>query len=310
MSQSVRAAREAAESARHLAEAADRAKNEFLTMLGHELRNPLHAIALACQLLESPNNLKKARDIITRQSQHMTRLVEDLLDTAHVMSGGIVLSRKPLNMAELVAECIRGLRETGQMDRHAVETDFENVWIDGDSKRISQIVINLLSNAMKYTPPGGHIWVRARGGKEAVVQVQDNGIGISSEILSHVFELFARGEFGLQRSPAGLGIGLTLVQRLAELHGGRVEAASEGPGRGSTFTVTLPRINTRQARAEADGGPNKSIGPRGGFCSSRTTMMRERVCVCCLRGRATKYMQLAMVLPVWKRRWNSSQRSF
>jgi CheY-like chemotaxis protein len=168
-------------------------------------------------------------------------------------------------LGELISECIGSLRETGQMDRHTLETDLETIWVDGDSDRLSQIVINLLGNAAKYTPPGGKIRVRVQaiqGREEAVIQVQDNGVGISADILPQVFELFARGDFGLQRSPAGLGIGLTLVKRIAELHGGRAEVASDGPGRGSTFTVTLPQIATPQAqRFERDGKSDESVDP-------------------------------------------------
>jgi len=260
---SERTAREAAEVARQAAETANRAKDEFLAMLGHELRNPLHAISLASRLLRDPGSLEKAREIIARQGGHMSRLVEDLLDAARVTSGRIVLSRRPLNLADLVSECIGNLRETGQLARHTVETDFEAVWVNGDSDRLSQVVINLLSNAMKYTPPGGKIWVSVKADEDAVIQVQDNGAGISSEILPRVFDIFARGEFGLQRSPAGLGIGLTLVQRIAELHGGRAEAASAGPNCGSTFTVRFPRVAIPQAHSrEADAEPNEPIRPR------------------------------------------------
>jgi two-component system, sensor histidine kinase len=152
------------------------------------------------------------------------------------------------------------------MDRHTLEIDLETVWVDGDPDRLLQIVINLLGNAVKYTPPGGKIRVRVQAvpaGEEAVIQVQDNGVGISADILPHVFKLFARGDFGLQRSPAGLGIGLTLVKRIAELHGGRAEVASDGPGRGSTFAVMLPQMATPQAqRPERDGKSDESVDPR------------------------------------------------
>jgi CheY-like chemotaxis protein len=154
------------------------------------------------------------------------------------------------------------MRETGQLRRHTVETDFESVWVEGDSDRLAQVIVNLLDNAVKYTPSAGKIWVRVKADEDAVIQVQDNGAGISSEILPRVFDLFTRGEFGLERSPAGLGIGLTLVQWIAQLHGGRAAAASDGPGRGSTFTVRLPRIAAPQPRTEDYGEPNKSIGPR------------------------------------------------
>jgi PAS domain S-box-containing protein len=248
--------------AREAAEAANRAKDEFLAMLGHELRNPLHAILLGTRLLQNPNSLEKARDIITRQGKHMTRLIDDLLDAARVTNGRIVLNRRPLDLAQLVAECFSSLRETGQFERHTIETNFESVWVEGDSDRLSQVVVNLLSNAVKYTPSAGKIWVRVKADKEAVIEVQDNGAGIASEFLPCIFDLFTRGEFGLERSPAGLGIGLTLVQRIAELHKGRAEAVSDGPGRGSTFTVRLPRIAAPQLHAQDHDGLNQSFGPR------------------------------------------------
>jgi PAS domain S-box-containing protein len=260
---SERAARETAEIAQRAAESANRAKDEFLAMLGHELRNPLNAISLGTQLLQNPKTMDKARGIITRQGEHISRLVDDLLDSARVASGRIVLDPRPLDLAELVSECIVTLRETGQIGLHMVKTSLESVWVDGDSARLSQIMMNLLGNALKYTSPDGQIWVSLKAGEEAVIQIKDNGAGISPEILPRVFDLFARGDFGLQRSPAGLGIGLTLVKRIAELHGGRVEAASKGPGRGSTFTVTLPRIDAPQVpHREPDGMLDEPLGPR------------------------------------------------
>ncbi|HTY56830.1 MAG TPA: MASE1 domain-containing protein [Candidatus Binataceae bacterium] len=228
--------------ARETAETANRAKDEFLAMLGHELRNPLHSITLATQLLDRPEHLEKARGIISRQGQHVSRLVDDLLDAARVTSGRIVLNRTPINLAALVAESVASLRETGQLKNHTLDTELETVWVDGDRDRLSQVVANLLGNAIKYTPLGGKITVRVKERAEAVIEVQDDGAGIAPEILPSVFELFSRGQFGLHRSPAGLGIGLTLVKRIAELHGGRAQAASAGPGRGSTFTVALPSI--------------------------------------------------------------------
>jgi PAS domain S-box-containing protein len=231
------AAREAAELARQAAEDANRAKDEFLAMLGHELRNPINAISLASLLLKRPNNLDKATDIIARQSEHISRLVDDLLDAARVTGGRIVLSRRPLDLAELSAETIGTLRETGQLARHVVAATLESVWVDGDSARLSQIISNLLANAVKYTAPGGKIEVLVKAGDEAIIQVRDDGAGIAADMLPRVFDLFARGDFGLQRSPAGLGIGLTLVRRIAELHGGRAEAISAGSGQGSTFIV-------------------------------------------------------------------------
>jgi PAS domain S-box-containing protein len=251
--------------AREAAESANRAKDEFLAMLGHELRNPLHAISMAAHLLQNPNSLEKASGIITRQGAHVSRLVDDLLDASRVTGGRIVLTRRPLNLATLVSECVGSMRATGQFDHHAVEIDLGAVWVDGDTDRLAQVVTNLLDNAIKYTPSGGKIGVRVKKvSQKARIEVQDDGAGISSEILPRVFDLFARGEFGLHRSPAGLGIGLTLVKQIAELHGGRAEVASDGPGRGSIFTVTLPRVAAPQVKiASRDIDPGEeSFKPR------------------------------------------------
>jgi PAS domain S-box-containing protein len=248
--------------ARQASERANRAKDEFLAMLSHELRNPLHAISLASQLLANPKSLEKARSIIARQMKHVLRLLDDLLDTARVTSGRIVLTRRPLNLAVSVEESIESLREDGQIGRHILETELESVWVDADPDRLAQIVTNLVSNAVKYTPTGGKIWVSVRGREKAVIQVQDNGSGIELDFLPHVFDLFARGALDLQRSPGGLGIGLTLVKRIAELHGGHVAVASDGPGLGSTFTVELPRIAAPETFGqERNGRPKSEIKP-------------------------------------------------
>ena len=248
--------------ARESAESANRAKDEFLAMLGHELRNPLQAISLASQLLANPRSIDMARDIIVRQSDHVSRLVDDLLDAARVTSGRMILARHPINLAKLVAECLGSLRETQQLDHHVLETELETVWVDGDADRLAQIVANLLSNAIKYTPAGGEIRVQVKAGEKAIIQVQDNGSGVAPELLPHVFDLFARGELGLERSPGGLGIGLTLVKRIAELHGGHAMAASDGPCTGSTFTVELPRIASPAIfHTVSSGQPENAVRP-------------------------------------------------
>jgi len=288
--------------AREAAEVANRAKDEFLAMLGHELRNPLHAIFMAARLLQSSNGLEKARGIITRQSEHISRLVDDLLDAARVTSGRIVLSRRPLDLAELVAECVVTARETGQIDRRTVETDLETIWVDGDPARLSQIVMNLLGNAGKYTPEGGRIRVGVNGGNQAVLTVSDNGAGISPDILPRVFDLFARGEFGLQRSPAGLGIGLTLVRRIAELHGGRAEAPATVPAKAAL--LQLPCLASRPLNRNP---PNATVrltdsSARNEFWSSRTTTTPEIASARCLRHQATSSTKLRTAARAWKRR--------
>ena len=237
--------------ARAAAEAASQAKDEFLAMLGHELRNPLHAIVLAVRLLENrgttADSSARARTIIARQAEHVARLIDDLLDVSRVTSGRIGLVRRPINLADCLSDCVAALRETRQLDNHTLQIESEPAWIDGDSDRLIQIVTNLLSNAIKYTPRSGKILISAYPeGENAVLRVEDNGIGIPAAFLPRVFDLFARG-VSLDRAPGGLRIGLTLVRRLVELHGGRVEALSDGLNHGSTFIVRLPRMAVPKA---------------------------------------------------------------
>jgi signal transduction histidine kinase len=232
--------------AREAAEAASQAKDEFLAMLGHELRNPLHAIVLAADLLEdraiTAERAARARAIIGRQARHVARLIDDLLDVSRVNSGRIGLVRHPINLADCVADCVTTLRETHQLDRHTLQIEIEQAWVEGDSDRLIQILTNLLSNAIKYTPSGGKIRISAYPeGEDVVLRVEDNGMGIPAPFLPRLFDLFARG-VSLDGAPGGLGVGLTLVRRLVELHGGRVEAFSDGLNHGSTFIVRLPRI--------------------------------------------------------------------
>jgi signal transduction histidine kinase len=236
-----------AEARREEAQTANEAKDQFLAMLGHELRNPLGAIASAASLLNAPGAgpemMARARGVIDRQIQHLCRLVDDLLDVSRVTSGKIVLDRKPLDLADLVTSTVAMWRSAGRLDRHEVSVDVSPAWIDGDRTRIEQIVGNVLTNALKYTPAGGAVEVSVcRDRVEAVFRVRDTGIGISRAMLPRIFDLFTQGETGLDRARGGLGIGLTLVRRLIELQGGTVTAESEGDGRGSTFTVRLPAI--------------------------------------------------------------------
>jgi PAS domain S-box-containing protein len=235
------------QTAREAAEAASRAKDEFLAMLGHELRNPINAIGLALHLLEkagSADDSVKARQIIARQTDHVSRMVDDLLDVARVTTGKIALFRNPVNLATVMSECLDAIRDTRQIERHMVKSQLEQLWVQGDSDRLAQVVTNLINNSAKYTPSGGTIQLSLTSeGDSAVIRVKDSGIGITADILPHIFDLFARGDLGLERSPGGLGIGLTLVKRLVELHGGTIEAISDGPDKGSTFVVRLPRIS-------------------------------------------------------------------
>jgi signal transduction histidine kinase len=226
----------------------DRRKDEFLAMLAHELRNPLGAIANASYLLEELGTAGAQADravaIIRRQIQHLVRMVDDLLDVSRITRGKVELQREPLDLGDVVrnaVETARPLAETKQQTLRAELTP-EPLPLDGDATRLEQVLSNLLRNAVKFTGPGGIIEVSARrnGTAEATVVVRDDGIGIAPDLLPRVFDLFAQGEQALDRSGAGLGIGLTLVRRLVEMHGGRVEARSDGPGKGSEFEVRLP----------------------------------------------------------------------
>jgi signal transduction histidine kinase/integral membrane sensor domain MASE1/CheY-like chemotaxis protein len=246
--------------ARSEAELANRAKDEFLAMLGHELRNPLGAISNATHVLEmgvSGERSASSRAIIARQTAHLTRLVDDLLDVARVRSGRVELQRESVDLGRLVERCVEAL-EPAEHDRELRLTTV-SLSVDADPARLDQIVTNLIENALKYTAPGGHIWVStARERDRAVLRVRDDGIGIAPELLPRVFDLFVQADRSLDRSKGGLGLGLTLVKRLVELHGGVVSAHSDGPDRGSEFTVELPlATGERAGRADvaAPAGP-------------------------------------------------------
>jgi signal transduction histidine kinase len=228
------------------AEGASRAKDEFLAMLGHELRNPLNAITAAMAVIDrvapDSEHALRSREIVARQSRHLTHLVDDLLDVARVTSGKIVLDRRLVDLGRIVRRSVAILHEAGRFSLHPVTHGIHEAWVSGDETRIEQIAVNLLENAVKYTPPGKPIHVRVAGeGGEAVFEVSDEGEGIAADLLPRVFELFIQGERTLDRAQGGLGLGLTLVKNLVELHDGRVSAHSEGIGRGARFVVRLPR---------------------------------------------------------------------
>jgi signal transduction histidine kinase/ActR/RegA family two-component response regulator len=244
--------------ARSEAEAASRAKDEFLAMLGHELRNPLGAITSAVGVLDGTERdprTAQPRGIIVRQVRHLVRLVDDLLDVARLTSGRIELRRQPVDLGRLAEESVTMLRATGHGHRISVST--APAIVDADPVRLGQIVTNLLDNAVKYTPPEGQVSVTVTSeADQAILRVRDTGVGIGPELLPRVFDLFVQADRSLDRSKGGLGLGLTLVRRLVHLHGGRVSAHSEGIGRGSEFTVTLP---LRQGAAE----PERPEAPAG-----------------------------------------------
>ncbi|WP_325477385.1 MASE1 domain-containing protein [Piscinibacter sp.] len=240
-------------SARADAEAANRAKDEFVAMLSHELRNPLQAIRSAVAILHRPVlPAPLAVDVIERQAAHIERLVDDLLDATRMATGKVMLVRQPLRLDELLLHCVDLLGSAGRLDRHRIDVRVDPVWLDADPDRLEQVFMNLLTNALKYTPPNGAIRVTLqRDGPQAVVRIDDEGIGIPAELLPRVFDLFTQGEGGPQHSQGGLGIGLALVRGLVQLHGGEVQAHSDGPGRGSVFVVRLPCIEPPQPPAES-----------------------------------------------------------
>ncbi len=225
----------------------DRRKDEFLAMLAHELRNPLQPIGTAADVLrahgESQEAVGYAADVIDRQVRHLSRLLEDLLDVSRITTGKIVLRREPVEVCALARRVIDGARawfETrGQLLQF--EARCREVWVDGDSARLYQIVSNLLHNAAKYTPEKGRILLEVSDdGMRVHIRVRDDGVGIDADVLPHVFELFTQADRSLDRSAGGLGIGLRVVQKLVELHGGEVRANSEGLGKGSEFVVSIP----------------------------------------------------------------------
>jgi signal transduction histidine kinase/CheY-like chemotaxis protein len=226
-------------------QALSRAKDEFLAMLGHELRNPLSPIVTAVELmkLRYGDFAAKERAIIERQAQHLIQLVDDLLDVSRITRGKIELKREPLELSDIVAMAIERAAPLLEDKQHRLITAIphQGMRIEGDRHRLFQVVTHLLTNASKYTEPGGTIEVTARAfGGEAVLSVKDSGIGIGPELMSRMFEPFVQGEQGLDRAQGGLGLGLAIVRNLVQLHGGVVTASSEGRGRGSQFVVRLP----------------------------------------------------------------------
>ena len=244
---------------------ADRRKDEFLAMLSHELRNPLAPILHAVDLLrhDDPRLAVKARDIIGRQSEHLTRLVDDLLDVSRITRGTVRLNRRAVALKDVVEAAIDTWRHLIAQRRQvlSVEMPAQPLLVEADPTRLAQVVANLLHNAAKFTPEGGRIAVTAaeEDGRIALT-VRDDGAGIAPAYLERIFELFAQGPPSLDRPQGGLGLGLTLARRLAELHGGTVEAASGGVGHGSEFTVRLP---IAPASAESGIAPQEVAAPDG-----------------------------------------------
>ena len=230
----------------------DRRKTEFLATLAHELRNPLAPLSATLALLELKDNidaaeLRRLHDVMRRQVRHMAGLIDELMEVSRVTRGKIDLARARVALDTVLRDAIEQGRPLITAARHRLTMSVgpEPLVVDGDTKRLVQIVSNLLNNAAKYTPPGGNIELRLRReASDAVLEVQDDGVGMSPEMLQRAFDMFAQADSTKARAQGGLGIGLTLVRKLVELHGGRVDATSPGLGQGSTFTVTLPLAPT------------------------------------------------------------------
>jgi signal transduction histidine kinase len=227
---------------------ADRRKDEFLAMLGHELRNPLAPIRNALHLMHQPDVSDSvmiwARAVIGRQVDHLTRLVDDLLDVSRIVHGKITLREAIFDMGTVVDQAVEGSRPLIDVrhQRLLVQVPEDYLYVRGDLVRLAQVISNLLNNASKYSDPGETIRLEVDSSEKWItVRVQDNGVGIPSSVLPHIFELFTQAHHSLARTQGGLGIGLTLVKRLVEMHGGEIKAFSQGPGHGSEFLVRLPR---------------------------------------------------------------------
>ncbi|WP_338023444.1 response regulator [Archangium primigenium] len=254
--------------AEHLTEA-DRRKDLFLAMLAHELRNPLAAIGTAAGILErrGPVDPRESRmiAIIQRQTNHLSRLVDDLLDVSRITRGKVELRRARVDLRHVLEQVLLSFRPVAEARGLTLTARVPDApaWVDADTTRLEQVFTNLLDNAAKYTDRGGTLWLdlspapNAEHLPGARVSVRDTGIGIRHDVLPTVFELFAQADESLERSRGGLGIGLTLVRNMVELHGGQVEAHSEGPGRGSEFVVWLPLLPAAPDEVSSSEGPRR-----------------------------------------------------
>jgi PAS domain S-box-containing protein len=245
---------------------ANRRKSEFLALLAHELRNPLAPLRNGLQVIRLASHdgaaVEQARTMMERQLGHMVRLIDDLLDLSRITNGKIDLRKERLDLAAAVQDAVEASRPLIEACGHELTVALppQPVYVDGDRTRLAQVFANLLNNAAKYTDRGGRIGLAVeRQGSDVVVTVRDTGVGIPADVLPKVFDMFTQAERSLERSQGGLGIGLSLVRGLVELHGGRVEAHSAGPGRGSEFVVRLPVLLTPACAPRPEGG----AGPNG-----------------------------------------------
>jgi signal transduction histidine kinase/CheY-like chemotaxis protein len=257
-------------------------RDQFLAMLAHELRNPLSPIRNSLQVWKMPGArdsvVVQAREMAERQVSHMARLLDDLLDVARISRGKIELRKEPVDLARLVRATVEAIRPQIEARKHELSVSLaaEPLWVAADPTRLEQVLTNLLNNACKYTDPGGKIWVSTeRQGAEAILRVRDNGIGIPADKLPTIFDLFVQAERRLDRSQGGIGIGLTLVRKLVELHGGTVDAFSAGSGQGSEFVVRLPALDGQGVLA--DGGSTREGHSAGPFPSHRVLVVDDNL---------------------------------
>ncbi|HVT29532.1 MAG TPA: ATP-binding protein, partial [Lacipirellulaceae bacterium] len=253
----------------HAVKEASRQKDEFLAMLAHELRNPLAAIRYAVEIgqMSSGESITDTFDIIDRQTHNLAHLIEDLLDVSRISRGKVTLRPEIIQLSSIIEGAVTTVRPLiDEKDHHlTIDNSPEALYVSADPTRAEQILANLLTNAAKYTKKGGQISVHAsRDNGQAVIRVTDNGIGLSRESLSHVFDLFAQADRTLDRAEGGLGIGLTVARKLAEMHGGSITADSPGLGKGSTFTVRLPISHKLPATTENAklASPSDAIPPQ------------------------------------------------
>ncbi|MDQ2644265.1 MAG: ATP-binding protein [Myxococcota bacterium] len=231
--------------------AASRAKDEFLAMLGHELRNPLSPIVSALELLKNRESQSKEVVIIERQLQRVLNLVDDLLDIARITRGKVELHKTPVELATIIGGAVEMTAVLIAEQRHSFSVDVPSsgLVVDADPMRLTQVISNLLSNAAKYTPSGGHIRIAAKASNEQIeLSITDTGVGIPKHQLPTIFDLFVQGKTTIHRREGGLGIGLAVVKNLVQMHGGTVEAFSEGPGKGTEFRIRLPRSQQSASR--------------------------------------------------------------
>jgi len=275
----------------HALREADRQKDEFLAMLAHELRNPLAPISAAAELLRmarlDEERVKRSSEVIARQAQHMVQLIDDLLDVSRVTRGLIQIEKSRLALAPLLSDAIEQVRQLIEQREHRLQVHIppRPLHVQGNHTRLVQVFANLLANAARYTPNGGEISLEVKvDGSQAEVRVTDNGAGISADLLPRIFDLFVQGARRPDRTEGGLGLGLALVKKLVELHGGSVRGESEGTDRGSTFTVRLPLVQSAPAPAQSQ---HRADG---------TAVERERPCVLIVDDNLDAAQMLAMLL--------------